>query len=137
MGQQQLLLFVVTAVIVGIAMMVGVEAFRTGMVKSNEESVRKDIIEISSRIHQYYRTPEILGGGNYNFSSSLSFNNIGYFGDDVSGNTFENSNGTFTISVNGNTVTITGTGNEAGVSLTYTLTANTTIKKLVLTESTS
>ena len=137
MGQQQLLLLVVTAVIVGVAIMIGVDVFGSSMAKANEDSVRKDIIEVSSRLQQYYRTPSVLGGGNYGFPSSLTFNNIGYFGDDVSGNTFENANGTYTLNVDGNTVTINGAGNEVGVFLTYTLTANSTLRKLTLAEATS
>jgi type II secretory pathway pseudopilin PulG len=134
MGQQQLLLLVVTTVIVGLAIMIGVEVFGSSMAKANEDSVRKDIIEISSRLQQYYRTPEALGGGGYNFKSSLTFTNIGYYDDGVSGASFENANGTYTLSVSGGVVTITGAGNEAGVTLTYTLTANSTLKKLTLAE---
>ena len=134
MGQQQLLLLVVTAVIVGLAIMIGVEVFGSSMAKANEDSVRKDIIEISSRLQQYYRTPTTLGGGGYNFTSSITFNNIGYYDEGVSGTTFENPNGTYTLSVDGGIVTITGAGNEAGVTLTYTLTANSTLKKLTLAE---
>lgn len=134
MGQQQLFLLVVTAVIVGLAIMIGVEVFGSSMAKANEDSVRQDIIEISARLQQYYRTPAVLGGGSYRFPASLTFNNIGYFGDNVNGTTFENENGTYTISVDGNVVTISGAGNEAGVALTYTLTANAMLKKLTLAE---
>lgn len=134
MGQQQLLLLVVTTVIVGLALIIGVEVFGSSMAKANEDSVRKDIIEISSRLQQYYRTPQELGGGGYNFASSLTFNNIGYYDDGVSGTGYENANGTYTISVSGSVVTIEGTGNEAGTTLTYTLTANSTLRKLTLAE---
>ena len=134
MGQQQLLLLVVTTVIVGLAIIIGVEAFGSSMAKANEDSVRKDIIEISSRLQQYYRTPQALGGGGYNFASDLTFNNIGYYDEGASGASYENANGTYTLGVSGSVVTITGTGNEAGVILTYTLTANTTLRKLTLAE---
>lgn len=135
MGQQQLLLLVVTTVIVGLAIMIGVEVFGSSMAKANEDSVRKDIIEISSRLQQYYRTPEALGGGGYTFASDLTFNQIGYYDEGVSGSRYENANGTYTISVSGQVVTITGGGNEAGVTLTYTLAANSTLRKLTLAES--
>jgi hypothetical protein len=134
MGQQQLLLLVITSVIVGIALVIGIEVFGSSMAKSNEDSIRHDIIEISSRLQEYYRKPSILGGGGHNFPVSLNFDDLSYQGDNQTGNTFENSNGTFTLSVESNVVTITGEGNETGVSLTYTLTAQTTLKKLTLAE---
>ena len=137
MGQQQLLLIVVTTVIIGLAIMIGVDVFGSSMAKANEDSVRKDIIEVSSRLQQFYRTPSVLGGGDYGFPSSLTFNNIGYYGDEVNGVTFENANGSYTLSVDGSRVTISGAGNEVGVFLTYTLTANSTLRKLTLAEATS
>lgn len=138
MGQQQLLLLVLSAVIVGLAIVVGINVFTDSAVKANEDAVRQDIIQISNRLQQYYRTPEALGGGGFSFSSSLTFPDIGYkynMDGSEAGTTYENANGTYTISVDGSTVTITGEGSEAGVSLTYTLTANSTTKKLTLAES--
>ena len=136
MGQQQLLLLVITSVIVGLAIMIGVEVFGSSTAKANEDSVRKDIIEISARLQQYYRTPKVLGGGGYEFPESLTFHNIGYFGDGVTGTTLKNPNGTYSLSVDGEVVTIAGIGNETGVSLRYSLTAHATLRKLTLAQVT-
>lgn len=140
MGQQQLLLLVLSAVIVGLAIVVGINVFTDSAVKANEDAVRQDIIQISNRLQQYYRTPAALGGGGFAFASSLTFPDVGYKynmdGSDADA-TYSNANGSYTLSVDGTTVTIAGEGSEASVSLTYTLTANATTKKLTLAESTS
>lgn len=140
MGQQQLLLLVLSAVIVGLAIVTGINVFTDSAVKANEDAVRQDIIQISNRLQQYYRTPVALGGGGFAFASDLTYPQIGYKynmdGTDA-GTTYSNANGAYTLAVSGSVVTIAGAGSEGGVSITYTLTANATTKKLTLAESTS
>ena len=140
MGQQQLLLLVLGAIIIGLAIVIGINIFSDSAAKANEDFVRQDIIYVAGRLEQFYRTPGTLGGGNFSFPSSLSFPDIGlYFNSDGSdaGSTFENPYGTYSLNVEGSMVTINGAGNEAGVSLTYTLAVNLTTKKFIFSETTS
>ena len=137
MGQQQLLLLVLGTIINGLALVVGINTFTIGLSNSNEISVRKDIIYIASKLEQFYKPLIELGGGILSFPSSLSFPNIGlYFIKDggEAGATFSNLNGMYSLSVANKTVTINGTGREAGVSLFYTLTANAVTKTFTLLE---
>jgi Tfp pilus assembly protein PilE len=55
MGQQQLLLLVLGAIIVGLAIVVGINLFGQGALKANEDSVRQDILSMMSRVEEYYR----------------------------------------------------------------------------------
>lgn len=103
MGQQQLLLLVLGAIIVGVAIVVGVNMFSTSAVNANRDAVVQDCMTLATRAQQWYRTPAILGGGGRSFNS-ISLSAIRFPGT--------NENGTFTISGSGNTCTITGTGTE-------------------------
>jgi hypothetical protein len=137
MGQQQLLLLVLGTIIVGLAIVIGISAFTNNAVKANEDAVRQDILHIAGRLELHYLAPVELGGSGHRFLTSLTFPDIGLvFNQDGSNaeSTYTNSNGSYSLSVEGNTVTISGAGNESGVSLSYTCTVNTTTKRFSLAE---
>ena len=138
MGQQQLLLLVLGTIIVGLTIVIGISSFTNNAVKANEDSVRQDILKIAGRIELYYLAPVDLGGGGHDFPTFLTFPDVGLgFNQDGSDatSTYRNGNGTYSISVASNTVTISGAGNETGVSLTYTCTVNSTTKRFSLAEN--
>lgn len=137
MGQQQLLLLALSAIIVAMAIVVGIGLFNGSAIKANGDAVRQDILNIAGRLEQYYRTPTELGGGNHSFPSTLSFPDIGlYYNQDGSnaGSTYSNLYGTYVLSVDGSSVTISGTGNEAGVAHAFALRVDPETKQFVLTE---
>ena len=68
MGQQQLLLLVLGAIIVGTAIVVGVNMFSESAVNSNRDAVVQDCMTLATRAQQWYRTPAILGGGGRSFT---------------------------------------------------------------------
>ncbi len=104
MGQQQLLLLVLGAIIVGVAIVVGVNMFSTSAVNANRDAVLQDCMTLATRAQQWYRTPAILGGGGRSFAN-ISLNAIRF--------PSSNENGTYAFSNAGdNQVTITGTGRE-------------------------
>lgn len=67
MGQQQLLLIVLSVIIVGVAIAVGVTQFQSSAVDSNRQAVIGDLVNLAAKAQRYYRTPQELGGGNQNF----------------------------------------------------------------------
>jgi len=69
MGQQQLLLLVLGAIIVGVAIVVGMNMFSTSAVNANRDAVVQDCMTLATRAQQWYRTPAILGGGGRDFSN--------------------------------------------------------------------
>lgn len=104
MGQQQLLLLVLGAIIVGTAIVVGVNMFSESAVNSNRDAVVQDCMTLTTRAQQWYRTPTILGGGGRSFTG-ITLQDIRF--------PATNENGSFAIVAdNANQITITGTGLE-------------------------
>ncbi|MCB0261901.1 MAG: hypothetical protein R3C41_18540 [Calditrichia bacterium] len=68
MGQQQLLLIVLSVIIVGVAIAVGVTQFQSNAVESNRQAVISDLVNYSAKAQRFYRTPTQLGGGSQNFN---------------------------------------------------------------------
>ncbi len=103
MGQQQLLLIVLGVIIVGIAIVVGINIATTSAQSSNRDAVIADLNTIGNYAQQYYRKPSSMGGGNNTFTGWTIPPAI-----DTTGN------GTFVATVAAQTVTIVGTGTETG-----------------------
>jgi Tfp pilus assembly protein PilE len=112
MGQQQLLLIVLSVIIVGIAVVVGINMFSASAASSNLEAVSNDLLNLSSRAQQYYVKPSGLGGGGNAFTG-LSADAAGLAKLTPKAT---NDNGTYSISTAGNatSVTIQGVGNQDG-----------------------
>jgi len=65
MGQQQLLLIVLGVIIVGIAVVVGINVFTASATEANRNAIIGDLTNLASMAQQYYRKPtEMAGGGN-------------------------------------------------------------------------
>ena len=105
MGQQQLLLIVLGVIIVGIAVVVGINVFTASSSQANRDAVVADLTTLASMAQQYYRKPDALGGGGNSFA-----------GWTIPAQLDTTGNGTYTISTVGSAtgIGITGTGNELG-----------------------
>jgi Tfp pilus assembly protein PilE len=112
MGQQQLLLIVLSVIIVGIAVVVGINMFNDQAANSNLDSVTADLMNLASRAQQHYRRPTAMGGGGGSFAL-LTANAAGLAYLTTQPN---NENGTYTISTAGNatSVTVQGVGKTDG-----------------------
>ena len=128
MGQQQLLLLVLGIVIVGLAVVVGIQAFSENQKKANADALVNHAIRIASDAQAWMLKPTAFGGGGNSCGtgtcdwSGADFSQLGYATG--SGGTYSNLNGEFTISATGATLTIVGTstpnGNEVTVDVTGT-----------------
>jgi type II secretory pathway pseudopilin PulG len=67
MGQQQLLLIVLGVIIVGIAVVVGINVFTASSLEANKSALVADLQTIGSMAQQYYRKPAAMGGGGNSF----------------------------------------------------------------------
>ncbi len=67
MGQQQLLLIVVGIIIVGIAIVVGMNLYRSSAIDTNRNNIVNECINLASEAQRYYRKPRELGGGGSSF----------------------------------------------------------------------
>ena len=114
MGQQQLLLIVLGTIIVGVAVVVGINMFTTGAVNAERDALIQDVQGIASAASSYWRKPIALGGGGRTFALVT---NVTVLGADST-----NANGTFVSSAPGvNTFTLLATGGSEGVTVTATI----------------
>ncbi len=101
-----------SVVIVGIAVVIGINVFSASSASSNLEAVTGDLLYLASRAQQFYGKPASLGGGSSSFSG-LTANDAGIakLTPKVS-----NDNGTYSISTagNGTSVTLQGVGKQDG-----------------------
>ena len=115
MGQQQLLLIVLGTIIVGVAVVVGINMFGQGAVNAERDALLQDVNAIASNAAAYWRKPAALGGGARDFTG---ITNVTTFGSDST-----NANGAFTMTVTNSTeFELIATGANEGVVVTATVT---------------
>ncbi len=103
MGQQQLLLILVGVIVVGLAIVVGINIFNNYKSTTNRDEVIADLTNLGSHARKYFIETKSLGGGDQSFT-----------GWTIPTSLLSNDNGTYTASVSSNLVTIVGTGTQPG-----------------------
>lgn len=89
MGQQQLFLMVLAAIIIGAAVVLGLNSFGESSRTTNEHEIRVTLMSIAARAQSWYHRPIALGGGGRTYES-ITLDKINFkAGDDIA---------TFTIS---------------------------------------
>ena len=86
MGQQQILLIVLGIIIVGIAIVVGLDNFQSKAVQANRDAVIIDLNYLASDAQVHYKKTKTYGGGEQSF--------IGY---DIQSQLKTNDNGTYNV----------------------------------------
>lgn len=115
MGQQQLLLIVLGTIIVGVAVVVGINMFTTGAINAERDALILDVNTVAASAASYWRKPAALGGGARSF---VGVSDITSFGSDSS-----TMNGNFVMSsVSNNQFVLTATGTNEGVIIVVTIT---------------
>lgn len=111
MGQQQLLLLVLSIIIVGLAVVVGIDAFSENRIKANADALVGDAMRIASDIQVWALKPEQVGGGGGTADAITAlglldspFEVLGYgpsgggeCGESAPSETYSNVNGCFVI----------------------------------------
>ncbi len=118
MGQQQLLLIVLGVIIVGIAVVVGINVFTAQSEESAKDAIVSDCTTLGAMAQQFFRKPTAMGGGGNSFT-----------GWDIPSNLDTTANGTYarTITGGGSGVSIVGTPlASAGYAWTVTTTVSST-----------
>jgi hypothetical protein len=103
MGQQQLLLIVLGVIIVGIAVVVGINLFSSSSASSNRDAITSQMLNLASSAQLYYRKPVPLGGGGITFT-----------GWTIPTGLSSTANGTVTATATATSVTLVGIGNQTG-----------------------
>ena len=101
MGTQQLLLIVLGVIIVGIAVVVGINIFGTNAEQANKDAITQDCLRLASAAQGFYRKPTMLGGGNNTFDG-ITLEDCGMAADGV------NVNGTYTVTGTADAFSVTG-----------------------------
>jgi hypothetical protein len=127
MGQQQLLLLVLAAIIVGAGVLLGVTMFQDNAAQANMDIVTQDCFTFAAKAQAWYRRPAAMGGGGQDYAN-FSWGDINLSPD---GGPFVNDNGSYAITAAaGSTCTIVGTGKASQdgdatpLSVTVTITGN-------------
>ena len=108
MGQQQLLLIVLGVIIVGIAVVVGINVFTASSANANRDAVISDLTTLAAMAQQYYRKPVAMGGGGNTFNGGTAAWAVPPSLDTTA-------NGIYTqTAIAANSVTLKGVGNEYG-----------------------
>lgn len=117
MGQQQLLMIVLAIIIVGIAIAISVQLFKSNAIESKRDLLIEETNSLAAMAIQYYKKPQEIGGGGRSF-----------MGWEVPSQMVQTFNGNFMRAVvNANEVIITGTGSEA-VTDTDSIKVETTVR---------
>jgi hypothetical protein len=122
MGQQQLLLIVLGVIVVGIAVVVGINLFNASAVSANRDGVASDLTNLGAMAQQYYKKPASMGGGANTFT-----------GWTIPTGLASTANGTYAPTVGDQSVSIVGTGTEYGADGTNYITATATITPTSIT----
>ena len=122
MGQQQLLLLVLATIIVGIATVVGIQAFSQNNIKSNADAMLNDAVRIASDAQAWAQKSAPFGGPtNYGEFTGASLANLGYQ-TNAEGN-YETLNGECSLGgISAAGLTITCTNGELKNEVTATVT---------------
>ncbi len=124
MGQQQLLLIVLGVIIVGIAVVVGINLFNANATNANRDGVISDLNNLGAMAQQYYKKPTSMGGGGNTFTGWVIPTGLD-----------STANGTYSASVNAQSVNIPGLGTETGNDGTNPVGATAVVSPTTITVS--
>ncbi len=129
MGQQQLLLLVMAAIIIGLAVLGAIVLFQDNASDRNRDAILSDLLHLTARAHEYYRRPAMFGGGQGSFVGLTS--NIDGMRKLVNTPSYPwiTSHGRYRILTAGTTtsVSLNGTGIEPGKSEGYPVAVTITV----------
>ena len=112
MGQQQLLLLVLGIVIVGLAVVVGINAFGENQKRANADALVNDGLRIASDLQAYALKPKQFGGsGGFDALESSTLDNDFFrdgLGYTLDGEEYKNVNGTFTFETSSDGILLQG-----------------------------
>jgi len=114
MGQQQLLLIVLGVIIVGIAVVVGINLFNANAEEAAKDGVVSDCTNLGAMAQQFYKKPLSMGGGGNTFTNFV-----------IPAGLLTTANGTYVATPAAQTCDIDGTP-TAGSGYTWTVTTTIT-----------
>ncbi len=120
MGQQQLLLLVLGIVIVGLAVVVGIQAFGENQSKANSDALVNDGVRIASDAQAWKLKPKAFGGGaDATGFTDLTLSQLGY------ADPYKNLNGTWVVKTAGTNFVVEGCNSTQKNLVTVTVAGTT------------
>lgn len=136
MGMQQMLLILLTVIIVGISISVGIHMFNVQAVNANRNAIIADLNNIAGQAIAFLMSPRSMGGGEGNW---IPFDRPGHadhnagdalgnwlnwpeYVESVSGDVYKTGNGSMWMNLDSweaEILTIIGSGNEKGRDHSY------------------
>lgn len=101
MGQQQLLLIVLGIIVVGIAVVVGINYFHNYSVDAKRNNITNEGVNLAALAQKYWRVPAAMGGGEKKFT-----------GWKIPSQLEKTPNGEFSAEVSDDQIVITAIGTE-------------------------
>jgi len=113
MGIQQLMILVLSVIIIGLFIAVGIGMFNQNLVKQNRLAVIGDLTTLAGVAVSYYKTPADMGGGDgtWHVGDLAMWAGNNY---NTRGNNISNANGSYALTARGDELTIIGIGKENG-----------------------
>jgi hypothetical protein len=119
MGQQQLLLIVLGVILVGVAVVLGIQYFSVGAEEGAKDELTAHCITVGANAQQWFKKPVAMGGGGNTFTGFDT-----HFTDNLTG-LHSSTNGIYTVPTIADTqITVVGTPDGA---LGYTWTVETIV----------
>ena len=122
MGQQQLLLIVLGVIIVGIAVVVGINLFNANAEESAKDTLVSEGTNIGAMAQQFYKKPEALGGGGNTFDEHGP-NDAGF---EIPALLDTTASAIWEADVSADECTLTGTPTDPGYALSFSVTVTVT-----------
>jgi len=109
MGQQQILLIVLSVILVGVAVAIGISMFRDNAINSNRDAIYSDLNNIAANVYKFRMTPTSMGGGGGSYTG-LNADEWKYLGSIISDG---NENASYAPTLDGpDGVTVIATGKQ-------------------------
>jgi hypothetical protein len=118
MGQQQLLLIVLGVIVVGIAVVVGINLFNANAESSTQDSIVSQCTNLGAMAQQYFKKPTSMGGGGGHFT--------GFENTSIPQQLLTSTDATLAISSGDQTCSIVGTPTDVAYATNWTVTCTVT-----------
>jgi hypothetical protein len=121
MGQQQLLLIVLGVIIVGIAIVVGINLFNANAETSTQDSIVSQGTNLGAMAQQYYKKPIALGGGGNSFTNGPNNTDFEDYFNSLPANLRTSTDASWGIAVSDSQVVFTATPLDDAYAANWTV----------------
>jgi predicted aconitase len=83
MGTQQILLILLSVIIVGIAISVGITVFNQQSINSSRNEIVAHMHQLCAQSHSYWKLPTSMGGAGYDTANLTTTKLVEWFGDQL------------------------------------------------------